>query len=156
MALDILENKMIEGFFGKYRFLSNFHPAQVVFKQCVYPSVEHAYQAAKSADTAVRARFQDPNMPAKEARRLGREIKLVECWENVKIDVMLDLLRQKFRHPDLRQKLLDTGNEELIEGNWWGDTFWGVCNGKGQNWLGKLLMTVRSELLTEVKDEPIK
>jgi predicted NAD-dependent protein-ADP-ribosyltransferase YbiA (DUF1768 family) len=59
---------------------------------------------------------------------------------------MEDLSRQKFSHPELRQKLLDTGSCTLVEGNTWGDTFWGVCDGVGENHLGKLLMTIRADL----------
>lgn len=47
---------------------------------------------------------------------------------------------------ECRDQLLATGGVELIEGNDWGDAFWGVCGGYGQNWLGVLLMLVRSEL----------
>ena len=66
----------------------------------------------------------------------------------MRIDIMTALVTQKFnRHIDLRKKLLATGDEELIEGNWWGDTFWGVCRGKGDNHLGKILMEVRSKLI---------
>jgi len=65
----------------------------------------------------------------------------------VKVKLMFELVLEKFKqNPELKQKLLETGNQELIEGNTWNDTFWGVCNGQGQNWLGKILMLVRSEL----------
>jgi ribA/ribD-fused uncharacterized protein len=68
-------------------------------------------------------------------------------WEQVKILIMTSLVRDKFtRHQDLKEQLLATGDAELIEGNWWGDTFWGVCKGKGENHLGKVLMKVREEL----------
>ena len=59
---------------------------------------------------------------------------------------MLTGLRYKFSNPDLKEKLLATGNEELVEGNWWGDQYWGICDGIGKNKLGKLLMKVRKEL----------
>jgi len=59
---------------------------------------------------------------------------------------MTDLVRQKFSNPQLAKQLLDTKDFELIEGNTWGDTFWGVCSGKGQNNLGKILMQIRNEL----------
>jgi ribA/ribD-fused uncharacterized protein len=67
-------------------------------------------------------------------------------WNDIKIDVMRDLLQEKFSDDDLRELLLATGDAELIEGNTWNDYFWGVCLGEGQNWLGKLLMEVRKEL----------
>ena len=89
-----------------------------------------------------------------EAKRLGRRMRLRSDWEQVKYDVMLDVVRAKFnQHPDLAQKLLATGDEELVEGNDWGDTYWGVCNGRGKNMLGKILMRVRAELRGENIDE---
>ena len=89
-----------------------------------------------------------------EAKRLGRRVRLRSDWEQVKYDVMLDVVRAKFnQHPDLAQKLLATGDEELVEGNDWGDTYWGVCNGRGKNMLGKILMRVRAELRGENIDE---
>ena len=59
---------------------------------------------------------------------------------------MRDCLRLKFEIPELREALLNTDNAKLIEGNWWGDKFWGICNGVGENNLGKLLMEVRDEI----------
>ena len=59
---------------------------------------------------------------------------------------MEDFLRQKFTDSDLKEKLLATGDAELIEGNHWGDVIWGVCNGIGENNLGKLLMNIRNDL----------
>lgn len=64
----------------------------------------------------------------------------------MKLRVMELLLRQKFQIPELGAKLLSTGSAELVEGNHWGDTFWGVYNKVGHNHLGKLLMKIRSEL----------
>lgn len=131
----------INKFEGKYRFLSNFYPC--------FPdglSVEHRYQAAKAIS------FFDwywvlssPN--AGIAKKRGRQIEVRKDWEQVKLNIMEQLLNHKFlNNPDLKKLLLDTGERELIEGNWWGDTFWGVCNGIGENHLGKLLMKVRKEL----------
>lgn len=139
-----MSDQPITSFDGIYRFLSNFHPVMVKLDGETYPSTEHAYQAAKSLDPAYRAGFL--TCTATEAKRRGRRAVLRADWEQVKIGVMLDLLRQKFAHETELAALLDqTGDRELIEGNWWGDTFWGVCRGKGQNHLGKLLMQVRAE-----------
>jgi ribA/ribD-fused uncharacterized protein len=84
-----------------------------------------------------------------KAKRLGRKVTLRANWELIKIDVMLDLVRQKFQDPDLAWMLINTGDAELIEGNHWGDKFWGVCNGEGENHLGKILMQVRDEILKD-------
>ena len=137
----------IEKFEGDYRFLSNFHPCEIILDGDKYASVEHAYQAAKTIDFEERARLQSWNLlNATEAKRAGRKVTLRSDWGEVKNAIMLDLLRQKFSDDLLETMLLDTQNEDLAEGNWWGDTYWGMCNGKGENHLGKLLMKVREEL----------
>ena len=136
---------MIDSFDGEYRFLSNFHFARVEYEGVYYRSVEHAYQAAKCADPDHRKTFERMHSPAM-AKRAGRKVELRSDWEDVKERVMLDLLRQKFDYNDLRDALLATGDEELVEGNWWGDTYWGVCRGVGENRLGRLLMQVREEI----------
>lgn len=81
----------------------------------------------------------------KKAKQRGRQVVLIPDWEDEKLEIMFDLVRMKFEDRELRERLLATGDEELIEGNWWGDTFWGVCKGEGKNALGKILMTVREE-----------
>lgn len=137
---------MIDSFSGAYHFLSNFSAAEVWLDGMSYPTVEHAYQAAKTFDVRERVRIQHADTP-NEAKKLGRKSTLRNDWEEVKDEVMYKLLRQKFRqHPTLSHQLLETGDQELIEGNWWGDRYWGMCKGQGQNMLGKLLMQVRTEL----------
>lgn len=139
---------MIDSFTGKYAFLSNFYPCLVRYTDddLSYPSVEHAYQAQKTRNVSDQIVIRNCKTPG-EAKKRGRRVKMREDWEEVKINVMRDLLLFKFGHVELAVKLLATGNEELIEGNWWGDTFWGVCNGRGENMLGKLLMEVRAKLV---------
>jgi ribA/ribD-fused uncharacterized protein len=137
----------IDSFEGDYRFLSNFYPAETVFEDLTYPTSEHAYQAAKSLDPAERQKIALAATPA-EAKRLGRAVSpLRSDWETAKFDVMERCLRDKFtRHADLREKLIATGNAELIEGNTWNDRVWGVYQGQGENHLGRILMKVRAEL----------
>ena len=136
---------MINSFRGEHRFLSNFHPIEIEYEGEWYPSVEHAYQAAKTIEKSVRMFFLAGS--SGDAKKLGRSINLRPDWDQVKVPIMRELLKKKFtKGTVLADKLLSTGDEELIEGNWWGDCFWGVCKGKGENWLGKLLMEVRSEL----------
>lgn len=139
------EGNPVKGFFGPYRFLSNFWPVTIEFEQRKYPTVEHAYQAAKSIDPHHRDMIRVCPTPG-QAKRLGKKIKLRPDWDNIKISIMLDLLRQKFKEPLLRRGLLDTKARELIEENTWGDTFWGIFKHKGKNVLGKLLMLIRIEL----------
>lgn len=137
---------MIDSFRGAYRCFSNFFPCSVDLDGFQYPSVEHAYQAAKTCDPVERMIIR--MMPrAGQTKSYGRQIKhLYPDWDLVKIEIMRGLLRQKFADLALKWILLNTGSEELVEGNYWGDTFWGVCNGTGENWLGRLLMEVREEL----------
>lgn len=134
----------IDRFRGEYRFLSNFWPAQVQFEGITYPTVENAYQAAKTLDPDERMVIRDvtPGM----AKKMGGLLEIRGDWESLRLSVMLELLRRKFQVEPLKSQLLRTGDRELIEGNDWGDRFWGVCSGTGENHLGKLLMQVRSNL----------
>lgn len=136
---------MIDEFDGKYRFLSNFYPAPVTYEGMDYASVENAYQAAKTTDVEKRKEFQF--IKASEAKRKGKVVALRPQWNSMRVNIMHELVLQKFTvYPHLKEMLLATGVEELQEGNWWGDTFWGTVNGVGENWLGRILMQVRREL----------
>ena len=134
----------IKEFQGPFRWLSNFWPVQIRFSGIEYRSVENAYQAAKTEDDDIRLRISA--MTPSEAKRAGRRIKVRADWEENKEAVMYYLVSEKFRDAHLKQLLLATKDCELIEGNNWGDTFWGVCGGKGENRLGKILMRVREEI----------
>lgn len=135
----------IDSFTGGFKDLSNFEPSIIRYKGLDFPSVEHAYQAAKATNMVdLEAIRQAPTAGA--SKRLGKKVQLRPDWEQVKIPLMMNFLRQKFSAEPRKAFLLSTGTHTLIEGNTWGDTFWGVCNGKGQNWLGKCLMQVRLEL----------
>lgn len=136
---------LVDSFQGEYRFLSNFWPASVVFEGVTYPSVEHAYVASKTLD--VIARRDIPNMAAGAAKRYGRKLRIRSDWTEVRVSLMRDFVRQKFAAPLLAAQLIATAPAELIEGNTWGDTFWGVCGSKGENNLGKILMQVRDQLI---------
>lgn len=137
----------ITSFRGLFVFLSNFFYVNVEFDGEIYPSVEHAYQAAKTLDLNEREKIRNAKT-AKEAKALGYKITLRKDWNDVKVEIMLGLLRQKFKKgTHLSEMLLLTNDAEIIEGNFWGDTFWGVDSTKGgENMLGKLLMQVRQEV----------
>ena len=138
----------IERFAGDYAFLSNFHPAIVFFDGHMYPTVENAFQAAKCLHEEDRAQF--AALTPGQAKRLGRKVEMRPDWNSARLDVMHDLVLQKFRnHAELQEKLLATDDATLVEGNQWHDTFWGVCNGIGQNNLGQILMNVRGILRNE-------
>jgi ribA/ribD-fused uncharacterized protein len=133
---------MIKEFQGQYRFLSNFWPCAIEYNGYTYQSTEAAYQAQKYPGREI----EFINLNPMEAKKLGKA-KPRSDWHDVSLQIMEDLLRLKFKPNSLLgNKLIETGNEELIEGNWWGDTFWGQCKGIGENHLGKLLMKIRSEI----------
>lgn len=136
----------IESFTNEYSFLSNFYPSSIQYYGIEYPTVEHAYQAAKTHSISLRQEVALLDSPGK-AKRAGKKLPLRDDWEDIKIDVMRLLLEKKFKsYPDLMQKLIDTNPQELIEGNTWGDRFWGQCPiGNGKNTLGKLLMSIRTQ-----------
>lgn len=141
---------MIDTFSGEYEWLSNFYPARIFIKGHGYENVEAAFQAQKCKTEEGKHKYflAAPS----EAKRMGRAEDLVDNWEDIKDNVMLECLREKFQKPNLRSKLLATGNEPLIEGNYWHDNYWGNCtckrceNIKGLNMLGTLLEIVRDEL----------
>ena len=146
-------NTVIDSFDKEYSFLSNFYEAPVEWEGITYPSNEHAFQAAKVINPVKRMEIAAAATPG-QAKRMGRSVNLRHDWEQVKYNVMLDIVLAKFhQHSDLAEALLDTGDAELIEGNWWNDTTWGVCNGVGTNWLGKILMSVRAQLKLEAELE---
>jgi N-glycosidase YbiA len=137
------------GFFdGEYIWLSNFHKCQIEYGGEVYPTVEHAYQAAKTTDENERAKIRKLNTPG-QAKTAGRKVTMRDGWDKYKLDVMYELTRQKYTaHEDLKQKLIETGGAVLEEGNTWGDKFWGKVGGIGSNHLGRILMRVRGEIVT--------
>lgn len=138
-------NKQITSFRDEYFFLSNFYICDIEYNGFKYTSVEAAFQAQKCLDKNVMAEF--TTMTPGQAKKCGCKVKLREDWESVKINIMEEIVRVKFTsNGELKQMLLDTQDMELIEGNNWNDRFWGVCKGKGQNNLGKILMKIRDEL----------
>jgi hypothetical protein len=143
---------MIKSFHGEHRWLSNFAPARIVDQHCiVYPTAEHAYQAAKTTDVRIRQEIAALATPG-QAKRFGKSVVLRLNWQTQKIHFMGLILQQKFRNPQYGALLRGTGDCMLVEGNTWHDNFWGDCDcgacslRPGLNHLGLLLMGVRSEL----------
>lgn len=143
---------VINSFTGGFRFLSNFYPSVIRWDDKEYKTVEHAFQAAKTHDDAQQEFIRKASTPF-QAKQRGRKVDLRDDWESIKDGVMLELLRRKFSDKAMRAELLNTKGAELIEGNTWGDTYWGVCNGRGKNVLGKLLMAVREEIVKHGKPQ---
>lgn len=134
---------VIDSFRGEYRFLSNFYSCPIIFEGDLYSSLEHAFQASKTLDSNER-KVVRVAVKAGDAKRAGRKVTKRGDWDDVRVGIMRELLYQKFNDLQLRQRLINTGDAELVEGNNWGDVFWGVCRGRGENWLGKLLMEIRA------------
>lgn len=135
----------VTSFRGEHHFLSNFFvlPTPIEWEGLLYTTTEHAFQASKTLDQKDRERIRSASSPG-QAKRIGRNVKLRPGWEDMRVLIMSSICWKKFEHPILRRWLIETGDAELIEGNDWGDDFWGVVNGRGQNQLGKTLMNIRS------------
>lgn len=134
-------------FRNEYYFLSNMYPAPVVLRLngqvLQFSCSESAFQACKCPTRAE----EFTRLSGYDAKALGKEVRLRPDWDRVKLQAMGVIVRAKFQqNPNLAAKLRATGNLELAEDNTWGDTYWGRCNGHGENWLGRTLMAVRSEL----------
>jgi ribA/ribD-fused uncharacterized protein len=147
--------KTITEFQGEYRFLSNFWPCYLIYQDIVYPTAEHAYQAAKVESLAIKTAIKNCPTPADAKDYLETyKIKPAPEWTFAKkLVVMEEILMIKFggKDPFLTRALLETGDADLVEGNTWNDTFWGLCNGSGENNLGRLLVKVREELIRQKK-----
>lgn len=138
---------MIKEFKNQYFFLSNFYECPVYYNKLVFCNAEAAFQAQKVIDEKEQYKF--INLNASQARKLGKTIVLREDWEEVKDNIMYEIVKRKFTvNKELQQKLIGTKDEELVEGNWCHDTYWGVDSktGIGKNKLGKILMKVREEV----------
>jgi len=133
---------VIDRFSGDFGFLSNFYEASLWYRGKQYRSVEHAYQACKASDESTHETIRNARN-ASVAKRLGKAVALPADWEDRKLGLMRELVHEKFKNPLLQALLLATEDVPLVEGNTWNDTFWGVCRGRGTNWLGLLLMEER-------------
>jgi hypothetical protein len=162
---DLEAQKAIFEFDGKYRFLSNFGDGEVVMYGITFPTVEHAFAAAKLdpnggvhpraevvAEMHEIAAEETPGLAKKRGRRRtwnGRPFMRAD-WDEIKLDLITELVRRKFQDPALKAKLLATGDALLVEGNTWRDRIWGMVENKGvfegQNMLGEILMKIRAEL----------
>jgi ribA/ribD-fused uncharacterized protein len=157
---------MIDRFTEYYYFLSNFYPHKMTYPTPnskggswlrswaseEFRTSEHAYQAYKSDNLAEHEYIKNLDTAGKAKRAGANVITMRKNWEEIKYDVMLDIVRAKFEDEELAKNLLDTRNEILVESNYWHDCIWGSCtcdncrNKEKLNWLGKILMQVREEI----------
>lgn len=145
LMLDIFGQEQILEFIGPTRWLSNFQGVFIEYRGEFYPSTEHAYQAAKTLRKNEEEWIRNAPTPG-NAKKRGKYCNIRSDWDNIKRDVMLELLRKKYNIEPFKSMLLATGESHLEEGNTWGDKYWGTVNRVGENWLGRLTMQVREEL----------
>lgn len=151
---------MISSFQGEYRFLSNFWEEPVVLKGRKFKTAEHAYQACKTLEPGAQQAIMDALTPG-EAKRRGANVSIRPDWETIKVAVMTAVIQAKFASTTkLSHKLMLTGSHELVEGNAWGDKFWGCVlepaggtTWVGRNELGLILMAQRTVLQHEIPYE---
>ena len=140
---------MISEFRGEHYFLSNFYSSPVYYRGMTFRNAEAAFHSQKDPSRASEFTRLNPS----EAKRLGRRVRLRRDWEEVKDSIMFSVVMAKFGGSQtLTDALLATGDEKLVEGNTWGDRYWGVCDGKGLNKLGGILERVRENLRMLRKD----
>ena len=147
-----MKNDVIDTFVGEYEFLSNFYPSPIIMDDGIaYPTVEHAFQAYKTENLDLRIQMANVPTPGR-AKRAGRQINLRDDWGQIRLSVMAIAIRKKFELPELRYKLLATGDSKLIEGTTWHDNYWGNCTCDkckdiiGENQLGEILMAERARI----------
>lgn len=134
-------------FKDEYEWLSNFSECKIEYEGIKYPSVEHFYVAMKSTDPEIRSEVSKLTTPGK-AKRFGRKLEIRPQWEDLKVSIMKYALDEKYSQEPYKSLLIETGDIEIQEGNMWGDTFWGIDleSGEGRNTLGKMIMSIRTEL----------
>lgn len=137
--------KPIVKFRGQHWFLSNFYPVIITYQDHKFFTAEHAYHSAKATCKDDFDFIRTGRGPA-DALHRSRRVAHREDWDDIKLQVMHDVLMEKFRLPRMRLLLQETGSRAIIEGNDWNECFWGVCDGRGENHLGKILMQIRREL----------
>lgn len=148
--LPTVTDQHILGFFGEYRWMSNFHPLpqQIVVDGVPFWTSEAAYMAGKTTDEEIIRQLSELSPEhGNKAKKIGRNLKLRNDWSEMRDDHMLEVLVKKFCIHELADALIATGSRYLEETNYWHDQYWGVCNGTGHNKLGHLLMKIRNILV---------
>lgn len=139
--VSVHDENNIKGFFGQYRWLSNFEECNIYYRGMWFASTEAAYMSGKTP--LLEERHALTKMNPKEARKYGQTIQLHPSWDEIKLIVMYEVNSTKYQIPKYKQLLFETGDKYLEETNWWRDSFWGAHFGQGENHLGKILMYIR-------------
>lgn len=146
VRLPTVTDDKILGFFGEYRFLSNFHICKVEIDSRTFWSSEAAYMSMKSSNVEYKNALSSPGLPPFVAKGLGHSVILRDDWDHYRVLAMHRVVTAKFlQNTELLEKLVATGDKYLEETNDWNDKFWGVCEAKGLNMLGETLMAVRKD-----------
>jgi ribA/ribD-fused uncharacterized protein len=155
----MLDPTFVDGFTDRYEFLSNFHQSTIVSDGVAYPSGEAMFQAEKTLDPAERRWIIEAPTPG-VAKQRGRQVALRDAWDEIeRYPAMRRVVAAKFADPDLRDQLVGTGTDLLVERNYWHDQTWGCCSCPrhqsvpGRNLLGRYLMDHRAELAPELADQ---
>jgi len=142
---------IIDSFRKPYGWLSNFSKAEITFDGITYPTLEHAFQAAKTDNIEDKVKIAAIGNPV-VVKRMGKKVKMREDWNVIRLDVMRMLVDLKFQDETLSEKLIETGDAMLVEGNHWHDNYWGACScercssKERDNYLGMILMEKREQL----------
>jgi len=139
---------MIHKFTGEFTFLSNFYPSTLLYRGHVFKTAEHAYQASKCSTQSEIEVIKSAPTPV-EAKKLGKSMILPPGWDEIKIQNMREIIKSKFENPFLRERLKETGHQEIRNENSFHEKFWGTSKGEGLNWFGVILMDVRREIFEE-------
>jgi len=148
----IKRRKVIDSFSMENAFLSNFYTTNIYYMKRFWPSVEHAFQASKTFSFKKQEEIR--NLPTcKLAKEYGNSLKLRSDWEEVKLDIMYEIVYRKYYDNQWEmRRLINTCGIRLVEGNTWHDNFWGHCMCSScrskykHNYLGKISMRVRREM----------
>ena len=141
-----------------YGFMSNFTAYPIIVDGLEYRTTEHYFQSKKFVEAKDQEYVRTECVTPLEAKMAGacREYPILPDWSTARLHIMLTALRAKFtQHHDIQEKLLGTGDAQLVEHSrsdkFWGDG--GGAPGAGQNMLGELLMQVRREIRQEKEKE---
>ena len=141
---------MINQFRGDFYFLSNMYECDIEFNKNKFKSIEHAYIYHKYDNIEIK-KLALSDIDGKVLKIESKRFKKVKGWDDIKLKLMYELLKVKFNKTPFKEMLISTNDCNIVEGNSWNDTFWGVditqTPNIGENHLGRLIMKVRDELL---------
>lgn len=133
---------------GKYYSFSNFSSHEVIFLGKRYKTAEHCYQSQKFTDAGIKAEIEStPSSFLAKKVSHSHDDKKRKDWENVKMDIMKQIITEKVKqYEEIKELLLETGDTEIIDNTPF-DYYWAIGeDGTGKNMIGKILMDIRKEI----------